>query len=78
MACAANGCGEVSEVPARLLASDVPYGITSIECERRLTTTGHIQNREDFFGPGIAEVPTNFWAKWGFEFGAQVEGSCFP
>jgi hypothetical protein len=36
--------------------------------------TGQIQNREDFFEPGIAEVPTLFCVKTGFEFGALVVG----
>jgi hypothetical protein len=37
-----------------------------------LKTSGHIQKGRDFFGPGIAEVPTTFYAKWGLEFGARV------
>jgi hypothetical protein len=41
---------------------------TRVGCSK---TTGPIQNREDFFGPGIAEVPTLFCVKTGLEFGAQ-------
>jgi hypothetical protein len=41
---------------------------------RLAKTTGQIQNWEDFFVPGIAEVPTNFCAKMGFEIGARVGG----
>jgi hypothetical protein len=34
--------------------------------------TGQIQNREDSFGAGIAEVPTLCGVKTGYEFGARV------
>jgi hypothetical protein len=39
--------------------------------------TGQIQNREDFFEAGIAEVPTTNCLNSGLEFGARVEGGNF-
>jgi hypothetical protein len=39
-----------------------------------LKTTGQIQNRGDFFGPGIAEVPPKNCLDSGLEFGSRVGG----
>jgi hypothetical protein len=36
--------------------------------------TGQIQNREDFFGLGIAGVPPRICVKRGLEIGARVRG----
>ena len=40
-------------------------------------SSGQIQNRASFFGPGIAGVPTESCSKSGFEFGARREGGIY-
>jgi hypothetical protein len=48
------------------------FNPTRVRC---LKTTGQIQNPQDFFEAGIAEVPPENCSNSGFEFGARVRGA---